>query len=360
MSYIIQQSSEMCKPIIGVSMNYGLSGFGFLFGQDVMGNTNLGLRDQRVALEWIQKNIKAFGGDPRKVTIWGAYSVGAHLLSYGGRGDGLYRAAIVESGRAVGPPWNDTRWYQPLYDRIFPALDVGLEWFTAIDGDYMRQWPVKAVLEKKFVKVPLLLGACTDEGTGFGVTGVNTDAQALAQSISSKRWVVTPYQAEKLLSLYPATGSSYGTGNRTFPELGLQFKRYSSMAGHFTMEAPRRLSAEIYSEAGADVYSYPWDGPIFNTSSRIGMLYVFSNPVQTFTPLGNDPSHLKLGHLIVRMSTSFTVELDPNGHEVKGIAKWPMYKTSKPQNFVFRNDTSYVEDGTYRKEGIAFINTILR
>lgn len=35
------------------------------------GNTNLALRDQRIAMRWVKKNIKAFGGDPKKITIWG-------------------------------------------------------------------------------------------------------------------------------------------------------------------------------------------------------------------------------------------------------------------------------------------------
>lgn len=45
---------------------------------------------------------------------------------------------------------------------------------------------------------------------------------------------------------------------------------------------------------------------------------------------------------------------------MSGIAEWPAYKLSAPKNFVFRNDTSYVEDDTYRREGMEYINTILR
>jgi len=50
--------------MIAVSINYRLSAWGFLASKEVIGsgNTNLGLRDQRLALNWVQENIAAFGG----------------------------------------------------------------------------------------------------------------------------------------------------------------------------------------------------------------------------------------------------------------------------------------------------------
>ena len=74
MSRIVQKSVEAGKPFIGVSLNYRLSAFGFLWGDEVKasgGDSNVGLRDQRLALRWIQENIAGFGGDASKVTIWG-------------------------------------------------------------------------------------------------------------------------------------------------------------------------------------------------------------------------------------------------------------------------------------------------
>lgn len=71
-SFLLQTSLDIGHPIVIVSINYRLSGFGFLAGAQVQaqGATNLGLRDQWKALEWIQENIGGFGGDPKKVTIW--------------------------------------------------------------------------------------------------------------------------------------------------------------------------------------------------------------------------------------------------------------------------------------------------
>jgi len=59
--------------LIYVSIQYRLGLFGFLGGSQIAedGALNAGLLDQRAALEWIQRNIRAFGGDPARTTIWG-------------------------------------------------------------------------------------------------------------------------------------------------------------------------------------------------------------------------------------------------------------------------------------------------
>lgn len=76
--------------MIGVSINYRVSAFGFLAGSEALeaGIANNGFRDQRLALQWINENVASFGGDPTKVTIWGessgAESVSAQVLAYNG------------------------------------------------------------------------------------------------------------------------------------------------------------------------------------------------------------------------------------------------------------------------------------
>jgi acetylcholinesterase len=303
LSYIVQQAVFNDKPVIGVSINYRMAAFGFIHSKEIAasGNQNLGLRDQRNALKFVNKHISAFGGDPSKVTIWGesagAYSVGDHINAYDGENEGLFRAAILESGSAVGPPLNGTEWYQNMYDNLTKSVgcdgandtleclrDVpyqviapygytGLEWFHSIDGSFISRYGQESLMQGKFAKIPIILGTNTDEG--FGINGVNTDEQAVDQLLTSKRWNINETEARKLLQLYPndpKLGEPYGWGNRTFLENGLQYKRYQSIATDLTMYAPRRLLAEKMSEHVENVYSYRWDAPRWNnTPSVIGV-----------------------------------------------------------------------------------------
>lgn len=99
LSFIVEQSVALGKPVIGVSLNYRLSAFGFLMGKEAIkeGVANLGFRDQRLALSWINENIAVFGGDPNKVTIFGessgAESVAAQVFAF----NGMYKPPNLES-----------------------------------------------------------------------------------------------------------------------------------------------------------------------------------------------------------------------------------------------------------------------
>ena len=92
--------------VIVASMNYRLGPLGFLSLGNERAPGNVGLRDQALALEWIQDNAARFGGSPDTITLFGesagALSVGTHMVSPVSRD--LFRRAIMQSG-PPGSPW---------------------------------------------------------------------------------------------------------------------------------------------------------------------------------------------------------------------------------------------------------------
>ncbi|KAG5877342.1 hypothetical protein JTB14_030713 [Gonioctena quinquepunctata] len=128
----------MENGVIVVTANYRVGPFGFLTTGDMVIPGNFGLKDQLLALQWVKNNIRYFGGDPEKVTIFGqsagAASVAFHLMSK--KSTGLFRAAIAESGSVLSP-W--------AYQRDFKkyAYDLG----SLINPDFDKASDSKALLD---------------------------------------------------------------------------------------------------------------------------------------------------------------------------------------------------------------------
>nr|QCC89027.1 carboxylesterase 12 [Meteorus pulchricornis] len=91
------------KDIVLVTLNYRLGIFGFLNADDEEAPGNQGLKDQVLALKWIQQNIARFGGNPDNVTIFGESAGGAavHYLTISPLAQGLFHKAIMQSGVAL-------------------------------------------------------------------------------------------------------------------------------------------------------------------------------------------------------------------------------------------------------------------
>ncbi|KAL2854322.1 Alpha/Beta hydrolase protein [Aspergillus pseudoustus] len=405
LSFIVEQSVKIGKPIIGVSINYRLSLWGFLHSNEVVGEgiTNLGLRDQRLALQWVQENIAAFGGDPKKVTIWGesagAASVGFQLTAYGGRDDKLFRAAILQSGNPIyyGPE-NGTQRSQPGFEAIVSAVGCYDAWdriqclrevpfFTlnatmngsvetgsfgpTIDGDFVRTYRSQQLRRGQFVKVPIIIGANSDEGASMSPTGINTteDFRAILSS-----FLPSSFQ-DAILEAYPDDLSvnvvaSLGDLRPALP-YGAQFRRSASFWGDYYFIASRRETAETWASHGISAYSYRFNAIPAGVPPEVGVGhykeigFMFNNlegvgyrpdirPVE-----GKGQSYIDLASLMSSSWASFICDLNPNNHLGKDskIAQWPKYRVHDPENFVFdANVTNYAESDLYRKEGIALAN----
>lgn len=114
------------NKVILVMVQYRLGVFGFLATGDETSPGNYGMKDQVLALKWVQRNIFHFGGDPKRVTIMGqsagGSSVQLHLMSPLSKG--LFSKAVSMSGSALGF-WN--YYHDPLTLARRQAAAVGIK-----------------------------------------------------------------------------------------------------------------------------------------------------------------------------------------------------------------------------------------
>jgi carboxylesterase type B len=402
LSGVVKVSQDLDQPVIAVSMNYRLGMWGFMQNTQIVGegSSNAGLLDQRLALHWIQENIAAFGGDPKQVVIWGesagAQSVAYHLFAYGGRDDKLFRGAIMESGGPQGCQIESLSWYNSANENLSRAVNCwgksdqlaclrsldattifnarpSVVWNPLLDGDFLQGYPSQLIREGKYVKVPIITGSNTDET--FAISGFtpNTEEDIFKSLLIYRSYSITPPTIRRLFELYPNDPCSevpYAITNCTsHPTRGLQWRRAATIGSDLVMISGRRKMAELFTAAGAKVYSYRFDQRLWNGAEWDGVKH-FVNVAFSFQNisglLGASPqydSHKNLAHAVGQAYIHFVNDLDPNGKkgakygEKKILPEWPVYDLKKPTNMVLNATKNWVESDTWRREGIAFINT---
>lgn len=274
----VTESVAEGKPIIYVSVNYRVGGFGFLPGAEILadGSANLGLLDQRLGLQWVADNIAAFGGDPSKVTIWGesagAISVFDQMALYDGdntyKGKPLFRGGIMNSGSIVPADPVDCPKGQVVYDTVVasagcssatdtlaclrelpyetflnatnsvPGLlsyhSVALSYLPRPDGVVLTASPDVLAIQGRYADVPFIIGDQEDEGTIFSLfqSNITTTAEVVTYLSTLFFNNASPAQLEELVATYPdvtTDGSPFRTGllNNWYP----QYKRLAAILG---------------------------------------------------------------------------------------------------------------------------------
>ncbi|KAH7184849.1 Alpha/Beta hydrolase protein [Fusarium flagelliforme] len=110
------------EDIVVITVNYRINIFGF---PGAPGETqNLGLRDQRAAVEWVRDNIRKFGGDPSKITIAGQSSGGVAVdyWTYAYRKDPIVNGIIAPSGNAFSFPVNTAEVQEKNWNSVVSAV----------------------------------------------------------------------------------------------------------------------------------------------------------------------------------------------------------------------------------------------
>lgn len=130
------------EDIVVVSVNYRLNVFGFPGAPGA--DTNLGMRDQRLAVEWLQKNVAAFGGNPKKIVISGQSSGGVAIdwWSYAYKKDPIVHGLISTSGNVFSFPLNIPQKQKDNWYALSAAVGCGASGDTL---PCMREQPWQSI-----------------------------------------------------------------------------------------------------------------------------------------------------------------------------------------------------------------------
>jgi para-nitrobenzyl esterase len=203
-SYVGRLLSERTGHVV-VTVNYRLGALGFLSVPELVseadGAGNFGLLDQRAALEWLQANVAAFGGDPGNVTIFGESAGGAsvcqHIVAPGSAG--LFHRATIQSGPcdlvvseeeafAAGTPLfaalgcdegdlscvreaDVATLVEALPTTDFSIGNLGTGFYPVVDGVVLPEAPSAMLGKGEFTPVPTILGTNADEASLFFTLG---------------------------------------------------------------------------------------------------------------------------------------------------------------------------------------------
>jgi para-nitrobenzyl esterase len=321
------------KGVVLVTINYRLGIFGFFAHPELTKESDrnssgeYGFLDQIQALEWVHKNIEAFGGDPKRVTIFGesAGSWSINTLVATPLAKGLFQRAIGESGaffaslpklaeaEKAGERIAKQQNAASIADlRAKPATDL-----LRVNGDLARAnvdgWMLPDQVYAIFAAgkqndVPTLIGSNADEGTAFTPASVKADG---FKNLAKTRF---GDQADAYLKLYPASSDeeahasaaasmrdqTFGWEMRTWARMQTKTGKSKVYVYYFSRVPPGPVGAKLGAYHASEI------------------AYAFDNMKSA------QDADQKLSDTMSSYWVNFATTGDPNG---KNVPKWPAYNT---------------------------------
>ena len=375
--------------VVVVSLNYRLGTLGFLAHPEL--GANYGLQDQVAALQWVQREIAAFGGDPDQVTIFGESAGGKSVecLLAMPSARGLFQRAIAQS--TYDPPLD----YEPSIrttENLASELGVSVADLRTVpleklqeaemksmmaamaaaqaagagaggaaagaasgggigggggpvaDGEVLPTAPIDVISAGELAGIPLLIGTTLDESALFGAMaagrGGELDDAALAQRLAA---TIAGREApadlgQRAAEIYRKVRESRGddtslTAISAAAQTDKMFRQHSI-----------KVAEAQSAHAPTYMYLFTWQSP----NGRLGACHAIELPFVFGTfdaPLarlsGDAPEARALSEKVQDAWLSFAKTGKP---EAAGLPEWPAYNTARRATMVL-GATCEVEDG---------------
>jgi para-nitrobenzyl esterase len=265
------------KDIVVITCNYRLNVFGFLAHPELSAETpykasgNYGMLDQVAAMKWVNKNIAAFGGDPKKVTIAGesAGSIGVSMQMSSPLGRNLIAGAIGESGAGINPTMAPVS--------LVDAEKMGVE-FTKKAGN-LRIKQLRALSARDIYEI-------FDESKTFGFPIVIDNyflPKTISQIFAAKEQAQVPLLLGWNSAEIPGGAFMYGMPNTTENFITRVKKEYPDNAEEVLKLYPHSTEAEVLISATAlasdrfiSYSTWKWFDLHRNNSSQPVYRYLYS------------------------------------------------------------------------------------
>lgn len=375
--------------MVVVTLNYRVGPYGFLNDGDKV-TPNLGLLDQRKALEWVQRHISKFGGNPDHVTMGGASagaaSVSLQLSAYGGKNMRLFHAAAAEcvSFATVFTVEESLYQYNNFAIRLGCAGEDPLAcirsksakelqevnqniaspggsaaplymWDPVVDGDLIQDITYNLFAEGKFVKVPTIIGDDTNGGTIFAPRNASTLAES-DQFLKNQFPFLTLQQLGKINELYP-------NQNDTCPNPGCYWRQISDAYGDMRYMCPGIYISGMINHFGMPKswnYRYNVEDPeqmaeglgvrhTVEVAAIFGPENMLGAPASYFAGEKNAPAV----PVVQAYWSSFIRTFNPNRFKAAGAVEWKPWNDVAKQRIVFETagetDMEKISDDLQKK-----------
>ena len=340
--------------VVVVTINYRLGVLGFLSHPALTRESthhasgNYGLLDQMTALRWVQQNIDRFGGDPQRVTVFGASSGALDIcdLMASPLANGLFQRAIMQSGVCVdslapslaGAEASGVRMAADLglgnspdalaKLRTVPADELvrkaadekDVDFNPVVDGWVLHQQPALTFSRGGQARVPVIVGSNSDEVSIFASPLVGGSSYRPKSVDEYRQWLSREFHshADAVFTAYPAhTDAQVPTAFRAM-DTDYQFGFGAS------------LLAQEVAAAGKDAYLYVFTHVGAGHFATLGAFHSEESMFLSkkyWTSWVPSPGDAQLSNAIVDYWVQFAKTAKPSA---PGLLPWPAYRPGEP------------------------------